>query len=301
MSKIRPVIALTIAAVSFGAGGLGAQLTQPLGDLADAFEWRSIGPSNTSGRVTDVEGLPAPSKTFFVATAAGGVWKTINNGTTFQNVWTDERVVAMGDLAISPSAPDIVWAGTGEEDSRNSISPGGGIFKSTDGGVTWELKGLVQTQVIGRIRVHPTNPDIVYVAALGHVWDSNPERGLYRTQDGGESWELVKHISDRAGFVDLILHPENPDVIFASSWERLRGPYFLQSGGPGSGLWKSTDGGDSWTEIEGNGFPTAEKGRIGIDISLSSPDIMYAMVEARADGETEGFGGNGLYRSEDGG
>ena len=161
--------------------------------------------------------------------------------------------------------------------------------------------GLEETQVIARIIVHPTNPDIVYVAALGHIWDSNPERGLYRTSDGGENWDLVKFISDEAGFVDLIMHPENPDVLWAAAWQRVRGPYFLQSGGPGSGLWKTVDGGDSWTEVEGDGFPTSEKGRIGLAISQSTPNVMYALVEARGEGESTGFAGNGLYRSEDGG
>jgi photosystem II stability/assembly factor-like uncharacterized protein len=234
-------VIFVIAALAFGATGLDAQLTQPLDSTAmKAFKWRSIGPANMAGRVTDVEGLPSPSKTFYVAAASGGIWKTTNNGTTFQPLWTDERVVAMGDLAIAPSDPNQIWAGTGEEDSRNSISPGGGIFKSTDGGMTWELKGLVETQVIGRIVVHPTNPDIVYVAALGHIWDSNPERGLYRTNDGGDTWELVKFISDKAGFVDVAMHPNDPNVLFAASWERVRGPWFLNSGGPGSALWKSS-------------------------------------------------------------
>ncbi|UCD23477.1 MAG: hypothetical protein JSW51_10560, partial [Gemmatimonadota bacterium] len=293
-------VIFVMAVLAVGASGLEAQLTQPLDSTAmKAFKWRSIGPANMAGRVTDVEGLPSPSKTFYVAAASGGIWKTTNNGTTFKPIWTNERVVAMGDLAIAPSDPDQIWAGTGEEDSRNSISPGGGIFKSTDGGETWELKGLVETQVIGRIVVHPTNPDIVYVAALGHIWDSNPERGLYRTQDGGDTWELVKFISDKAGFVDVAMHPNDPNVLFAASWERVRGPWFLNSGGPGSALWKSTDGGDSWTEVTGGGFPTTMKGRIGIAISLSDPDIMYTMVEAEK--EEDGSGGNGLYRSADGG
>jgi photosystem II stability/assembly factor-like uncharacterized protein len=289
-----------IAVLALGATGLNAQLPQPLDStVMKAFRWRSIGPTNMGGRVTDVEGIPSPSKTFYVAAATGGIWKTTNNGTTFQPVWTDERVVSMGDLAIAPSDPNQIWAGTGEEDSRNSISPGGGVFKSTDGGMTWELKGLVETQVIGRIVVHPANPEVVFVAALGHVWDSNPERGLYRTKDGGDTWELVKFISDKAGFVDVALRPDDPNVIFASSWERVRGPWFLNSGGPGSALWKSTDGGDSWTEVVGNGFPTAMKGRIGIAISQSNPDIMYTMVEAEEEGD--GSGGTGLYRSDDGG
>lgn len=264
-----------------------------------AFKWRSVGPANMGGRVTDVEGLPSPSKTFYVAAATGGIWKTTNNGTTFKQIWADDRVISMGDLAIAPSDSNQIWAGTGEEDSRNSISPGGGIFKSTDAGETWELKGLVETQVIGRIVVHPTDPEIVYVAALGHIWNSNRERGLYRTSDGGDSWELVKSISDKAGFIDVAMHPGDPGVLFAASWERVRGPWFLQSGGPGSALWKTTDGGDTWTEVTGGGFPTAMKGRIGIAISQSNPDIMYTMVEAEE--EENGSGGNGLYRSEDGG
>jgi photosystem II stability/assembly factor-like uncharacterized protein len=184
-----------------------------------------------SGRITDVEGIPSPSKTFFVAAAAGGIWKTTNNGITFRPVFTDQRVISMGDLAIAASDTLQIWAGTGEEDSRNSISPGGGIYKSTDGGLTWELKGLQETQAIGRVVVHPTNPDRVWVAALGHIWDSNAERGLYRTDDGGDTWDLVKFVSDKAGFVDVVVHPQDPDVLFAASWERVRGPYFLDGGG----------------------------------------------------------------------
>lgn len=309
-----------------------AQLTDRIpDDVWETFRWRSIGPVNMGGRITDVEGLPSPSKTFYAAAAAGGIWKTTNNGITFRSIFNEPRVAAMGDIAIAPSDPSQIWAGTGEEDSRNSISAGGGIYKSTDGGDSWEFKGLRKTQVIGRIVVHPLDPDIVFVAALGHIWGSNPERGLYRTTDGGDTWELVKFISDKAGFVDVAFRPGDPNTLFAASWERVRGPWFLNSGGPGSALWKSSDGGDTWTEVSGNGFPTAMKGRIGIAISQSSPDVMYAMVEAEeeeaGEGEGEGgeageegdagdeggaaeaeaggseraTGGNGLYRSADGG
>src|SRR5882757_3993640 len=218
--------------------------------LLAGFRWRNIGPANMGGRVSSVTGIPSPSKTFFVAAAAGGIWKTTNAGTTFRPVFDNEKCVSMGELAIAPSDTMQVWAGTGEEDSRNTISPGCGIFKSTDGGLTWKRVGLEKTGAIGRIVVHPTNPNIVYVAALGQPWSANAERGLYKTTDGGQTWQLV------------------------------RGPYFLNSGGPGSALWKTADGGKTWTEVKGGGLPATTKGRIGIAIAASDPRVIYLMVEA---------------------
>ena len=244
------------------------------------FQWRSVGPANMGGRIADIAGIPSPSRTFYVATAGGGVWKTTNAGTTFRPVFNRERVISMGALAIAPSDTNIVWAGTGEQNSRNSISPGGGIYKSTDGGKSWKLMGLEATQQIGRIVVHPTNPDIVYVAALGHHWGFNKERGLYKTTDGGKSWNLIKFVSEKAGFVDVAMDPHDPNTLYASSYERVRGPWFLKSGGPGSALWKTTDAGATWTKIGGNGFPATELGRIGIAISASNPNVVYALVEA---------------------
>lgn len=273
-----------------------------------AFRWRLVGPANTMGRVSDVVGIPSPSKTLFVATAAGGIWKSTNNGTTWRPVFDNQRVISMGMLAIAPSDTMQVWAGTGEPNSRNSISPGGGIYKSTDGGLTWKLMGLEKTQAIGRIQVHPTNPNIVYVAALGAPWNANRERGLYKTTDGGTTWELIKFVSDKAGFVDVQLDPRNPDVVWAASYERVRGPWFLKSGGPGSALWKSLDGGATWTEVKGGGFPESMKGRIGIAIAASDPRIMYTMVEADTAPNPKPDRSkpaqtrpSGLYRSEDGG
>ncbi len=297
--RFRPIVnAVLLALVALPAA---AQQAPTLDDTwLDGFPWRSIGPANMAGRVTDVEGLPGPSKTFYVAAAAGGIWKTTNNGTTFRPLFQDERVVSMGDLAIAPSDTMQVWAGTGEEDSRNSISPGGGIYKSMDGGLTWELKGLEGTEHIGRIVVHPRDPNTVWVAALGPLWREGGERGLYKTTDGGESWRQVVSVSDRAGFVDVAIHPTNPDILLATSWERIRGPYFLQSGGPGSGLWRSTDGGENWTRIEGAGLPTTELGRIGVDFAPSNGNVAYAIVEAAAPSEGEDRL-SGLYRSADGG
>src|ERR1051326_6630790 len=184
------------------------------------FRWRNVGPANTMGRISDVAGLPSPSKTFFAAAAGGGIWKSTNNGVTGRPAFHNQGVISRGMLAIAPSYTRQVWAGTGEPNSRNTISPGGGVYKSTDSGITWKLMGLEKTQAIGRIVVHPTNPNVVYVAALGAPWNANPERGLYKTVDGGRTWKLVKFISDKAGFVDVAIDPSIPNILFASSWER---------------------------------------------------------------------------------
>ena len=270
------------------------------------MRWRTVGPATFQGRLSDVVGIPSPSKTVFVAAAAGGIWKSSNNGTTWRPVFDDKNVISMGMLAIAPSDTMQVWAGTGEPNSRNSIDPGGGVYKSTDGGITWKLMGLEKTESVGRIAVHPTNPNVVFVAALGATWRANAERGLYRTKDGGTTWELVKFISDKAGFVDVALHPTNPDIVFATSWERRRTPYSLFSGGPGSALWKSTDGGSTWTEVKGGGFPAGYKGRMSLDINLANPSVMYMMVEAAENSTGPIIGerspkNNGLWKSTDGG
>ena len=292
---------LRLAAPTLFLAGVASAQT-PDATTLNGLRWRSIGPVNMAGRITDVEAHPSAPKTFYVAGATGGIWKTVNAGTSFVPLWEKGPIASMGDLAIAPSNPNIIWAGTGEEDSRNSVAPGYGIYKSLDGGVTWQSMGLEKTQHIGRILVHPTNPDIVYVAALGALWATNPERGLYKTIDGGKTWTLSKFISDKAGFVDLAMDPRDPNVLYATSWERIRKAHFLKSGGPGSALWKSTDGGTTWKEITGGGFPATTKGRINLALAPSNPDMVYAMVEADSvRGAKPQRLLSGLYRSSNGG
>jgi photosystem II stability/assembly factor-like uncharacterized protein len=299
--------ALGAAAIAGSVGfGSSAQAQSLDSSFVAGMRWRTVGPANFMGRMSDVVGIPSPSKTLFAAAAGGGIWKTTNNGVTWRPVFDDKRVISMGMLAIAPTDTNQVWAGTGEPNSRNSIEPGGGIFKSTDGGTTWKPMGLEKTEHIGRIAVHPTNPNIVFVAALGAAWRSNPERGIYRTTDGGTTWQLVKFVSDKAGMVDVAINPKDPNIIFATSWERFRTPYSLWSGGPGSALWKSTDGGTTWAEVKGNGFPEGLKGRMSLNINLANPSVMYMMIEAseKTTGPIVGERSpkkNGLYKSTDGG
>ena len=252
--------------------------------IVSAFRWRNVGPSNFMGRLSDVQGIPSPSKTFYVAAAAGGIWKSPNNGVTWKPLFDDKEISSMGMLAIAPSDTNIVWAGTGEPNSRNTIEPGAGVYKSTNGGETWTFMGLRETQHIGRVQIDPRNANVVYVAALGPAWKAGGDRGLYKTTDGGATWKLIKAgANGHTGAIDVQLDPSNPDVIYLSMWERYRTPYSLNSGGVGSGLFKSTDGGATWTEIKGSGYPEGPKGRIGIAISRSNPQVVYALTEAASD------------------
>ncbi len=305
MRIVRTLPLLALVAIAFAAP-LAAQQADSL--TIAGMRWRGIGPANHQGRVTDVAGIPWPSRTFYVASAGGGVWKSSNAGTTFRPVFENEHVSSGGMLAIAPSDTNIVYYGTGEPNSRNSISPGAGVYKTVNGGKSWEFIGLKETEQIGRVVVHPRDPNTVYIAALGHAWGANKERGLYKTTDGGKTWALKKFISDKAGFVDVALDPRDPNVVWAASYERVRGPYFLQSGGAGSALWKSNDAGETWTEVKGGGFPETVKGRISVAIAASDPNVMYAQVEAdtlpntKKDAKVKpAKSPSGLYRSADAG
>ncbi|MFN8516429.1 MAG: glycosyl hydrolase [Chloroflexia bacterium] len=246
-----------------------------------------------AGRVVAVADVTDPM-TFYFGAVAGGVWKTTDGGTTWANVSDGYfGTAAVGAVTVSWSDPNVLYVGTGEATIRGNVSHGDGVYKSTDGGKSWRNVGLKETRHIAKIRIHPTNPDIAYVAAFGHAWGPNPERGVYRTTDGGKHWELVLHKSERAGAIDLTMDPHNPRILYAAIWHAQRHPHTLVSGGEDSGIWRSTDGGDTWQEITRNeGLPTGILGKIGLAISPSRQDRIYAIVEAE-DGA--------VFRSDDGG
>lgn len=258
----------------------------------DALRFRSIGPAVMGGRVHDIEAVPGNPAIVYAATASGGLWKSVNKGTTWTPVFDDQPVSTFGDVALAPSNPEIVWAGTGEQNNRQSTSWGNGVYRSTDGGKTWTHLGLAATRHIGRIRVHPRDPNVAYVAALGHLWAPSPDRGVYKTTDGGTTWSKVLYVDTLTGVVDLAMDPTNPDVLYAAAYQRLRRAWGFNGGGPGSGIYKTSDGGRTWTRLS-SGLPTGDKGRIGLALAASNPRVLNAIVEHAGEG--------GVYRSEDAG
>ncbi len=262
-------------------------------ELFDALEWRSIGPYR-GGRVVAVAGVPDQRLVYYMGATGGGVWKTVDAGVTWAPI-TDDYLTAgsIGAIAVAPSDPNVIYVGTGETCIRGNTSPGDGLYMSTDAGKTWRHSGLRDAGQIGKIAVHPGNADLVYVAVLGHAFGSNETRGVYRSKDGGGSWERVLYRDENSGGIDLELDPNNPRVIYASLWQARRMPWAMESGGPGSGLFKSTDGGDTWTEISRNeGLPKGTLGKIGVTVSPRNSDRVWAIVEA-----DEG----GVFRSDDAG
>ena len=274
-----------------GAQPPAAPLPPPINQSDDPtlrkFVWRSIGPANMGGRVDDIAVNENSPSTFYVGFATGGIWKTTNNGTTWTPIFDKYPVSSIGDIALAPSNPDIIYVGTGEPNNRQSSSFGGGVYKSTDGGKEFLYVGLKETQSIGRVVVHPKDPNIVYVAAVGHLFGPNPERGLYKTTDGGKTWTNTKFIDNDTGFTDVVIDPSNPNALIAASYQRRRQPWGFNGGGPGSGLWKTTDGAKTWTKLTGNGLPSNPIiGRIGLDIARSRPSTIYASIEVGASGGT---------------
>src|SRR4030095_16533827 len=264
--------------------------TEPL----KALQWRSIGPYR-GGRVDAVAGVASQPMVFYYGATGGGVWKTTDGGINWE-VISDGSVFgtgSVGAIALSDSDPNTIYVGMGESAIRGNTSHGDGVYKSTDGGKTWKRIGLENSRQISRIRVHTKNPDIVYVAAHGHVWGPNDQRGVFRSKDGGKTWEKVLGRSNKAGAIDLIIDPSNPNILYAGFWEVYRKPWTLESGGPGSGIFKSTDGGYTWTELtRNNGLPKGTIGKVGITVSPANPERIWAIVEAE-DG--------GVFRSDNGG
>jgi len=257
------------------------------------LQLRGIGPALTSGRVIDLAVDPKKPSTYFVAVASGGVWKTTNGGATFNPVFDSQPSYSIGSITLDPNNSLVVWVGTGENNSQRSVSYGDGVYKSIDGGKTWANVGLKSSEHIGKILVDPRDSDTVYVAAQGPLWNAGGDRGLYKTTDGGKTWKAVLSISPNTGVSDVVMDPRDPDVLYASSYQRRRHVWTVVNGGPESGLHKSTDGGATWKKIEA-GLPKEDKGRIGLAIAPSQPDTVYAIVEAaRRSG--------GFYRSRDGG
>lgn len=261
--------------------------------LLQSLEWRSVGPYR-GGRVVAVAGDPSDPEVFYFGACAGGVWKSLDGGKYWQNVSDGFfKTASVGALAVADANPNVIYAGMGESCIRGNVSHGDGVYKSTDGGRTWKHMGLQDTRHIARIRVHPANPDLVYVAALGHAYGPNQERGVYRSSDGGRTWERILFRSEQAGAIDLSMDPHHPGTIYAAIWQTVRTPWSLESGGPDSSLYCTTDGGDTWTELTNNpGLPAGLKGRIGVAVSPARPDRVWTVVEAE-DG--------GLFRSDDGG
>jgi photosystem II stability/assembly factor-like uncharacterized protein len=242
-----------------------------------AGTWRSLGPANFGGRIVDFAVDPTDRFTWYAATATGGVWKTTNNGQTFEPLFDREAVYSIGDIAIAPSDPQVLYIGTGEANNQRSSYWGNGVHRSADAGKTWNHVGLDGTDHIGRVVVHPTDPQVAYVAAVGALYRPNPERGIYRTRDGGQSWTCVKHIDEDVGFVDIAIDPKTPDNLLAASYDRRRRAWDFRDEGPGSALWRSGDGGDSWTKVRG--IPDGAIGRIGVEFHPADPQIAYAIVE----------------------
>src|SRR3954454_19611160 len=250
------------------------------------FVWRSIGPANMGGRVDDIAVVESDPSIIYLGLATGGIWKSTNNGTTWTPIFETYPVSSIGDIAIAPSNPDIIYVGTGEANNRQSSSFGAGVYKSIDGGKTFQEAGLKETQSIARIVIHPKDPNVAYVAAVGHLFGPNKERGLYKTTDGGKTWTNTKFIDENTGFTDVVMDPANPNVLVAASYERRRTPWGFNGGGLGSGLWKTSDGGKSWTKLT-NGLPTNPIiGRIGLDVARSKPSTIYASIEVGASGGT---------------
>ncbi len=293
VSIVSLVTAITLGTFALPAGTLAQRRSDITAEMLAGLKLRSVGPALFTGRVNDLAVNWDEPHTWYLVAASGGVWKTVNAGTTWEPIFDEQGSYSIGTVAIDPRDPRVIWVGTGENNSQRSVSFGDGIYKSTDGGASWTRMGLERSEHIARIVFDPRNSDTVFAAAQGPLWADGGDRGLYRTRDGGASWERVLHVSEMTGITDVVLDPRDPDVMYASSYQRRRHVGLLIAGGPESTIYKSTDGGDSWREID-RGLQRQDRGRIGLAISTQNPDVIYATIPST--GENSGF-----YRSEDGG
>ena len=292
------LIALTLSPALAQAQAPDLQTTM------SSLTFREIGPALMGGRISSLAVVESKPQVFYLGTATGGLWRTDNHGTSWTPLFDDQPTSTIGDVAVDQNNPNLVWVGTGEPQNRQSSPWGNGVYKSTDGGASWSHMGLEATKHIGRVLIHPRDPQTVYVAAVGDLWASNPERGVYRTRDGGQSWERVLHIDEHTGAIDLVMDPNDPSTLFAAMYQRRRTGFGFNGGGPGSGIYRTMDAGDSWTELT-EGLPEGDKGRIGLAVFRQDGNVVYALVEADARSAGQGFGRSagpsqsGLFRSMD--
>jgi photosystem II stability/assembly factor-like uncharacterized protein len=322
MRKARPVIqaigvgAVAALAVIVFAGDLAAQTLSP--EVLKAFTYRAIGPTQQSGRFVDFAVPDLEPWTIYAATGSGGLWKSVNNGQTWDPIFDNQPVISIGDIAVAASNPKIVYVGTGEANTSRSTYWGNGVYRSSDGGLTWTNVGLEDTHHIGRMVIHPKNPDIVYVAALGHLYSENAERGVFKTTDGGKHWTKSLHIKAdgrQIGAADIVMDPVKPEILYAATYDKERKPWTFNLGGPGSAIYKTVDAGKTWTKLA-TGLPGGMLGRIGLDISLGNPLVLYANIEnankdkmsdadrlkeLREGKASAGMIGEEVYRTDDGG
>ncbi|HEX5460187.1 MAG TPA: hypothetical protein VFX20_09465 [Steroidobacteraceae bacterium] len=298
MFKSNRILKILAGAAASLAVLTAAAAAVPATDLTSALHWRSVGPY-LGGRVTSLAGVPGEPSLFYMATAGGGVWKTGDYGHNWQNI-SDKyfQTGSVGAIAIAPSNPKVIYAGTGDSAIRNTFLTGDGMYKSTDAGKTWSRIGLENTEVISWIIVDPSDPDVVYVAAMGHVWAPNPERGVFKTTDGGRTWKKILYVNEDTGAATLAMDPKNPQVLYAAMWQAYRRHWTFSSGGPGSGIYKTTDGGAHWNNISRNpGLPGGIFGKVGLAVAPSDANVVYALVQANYKPGHPG----GLFRSDDGG
>jgi photosystem II stability/assembly factor-like uncharacterized protein len=291
----RGFVLLAMAGAMLALGAAPGDSPVPQQQLISKLHWRSVGPY-IGGRVVAVAGVPGHDDLFYMGTVGGGIWKSTNYGVSWTNISDGQLAgpsASIGAIAVAPSNPEILYAGTGETDIRNTFITGDGVYKSTDAGKTWHYTGLADTRTISNIVIDPKNPDIVYASSMGHVFVPDPDRGVFKSTDGGKTWKKILFVDDKTGVISLVMNPANPEVLYAAAWQAQRMPWGLTSGGPGSGIYKTTDGGAHWTNItRSEGLPQGVLGRIGVAVSASNPRIVYAILQAK-----EG----GVFRSDDAG